>query len=122
MRFELCVTIDPGQFSFSPNHTEFSPIHWLAQDELIESAAYKEEEGLNFSDSPHPSFTELRLNNKRATSSKKKRLLEVISDTPDLLFNVHSDGSIVLWGIKVYNRYVYIIIEKSHYLTTVESM
>ncbi|KAI8971922.1 hypothetical protein BDF20DRAFT_800752, partial [Mycotypha africana] len=64
--------------------TEFSLIHYINCDELLNAVA------VNFkSHSRHEKFDQ-----------KVERIRERIKDTPDFLFRVQTDGSLTLWGIQ----------------------
>jgi hypothetical protein len=71
---------------------EFSPIHYIGCDELRNAInVYK----LRQTSSKHPQYLDQQLD----------KVKDLIRDTPDLLFRLQPDGSIIFWGVQVRDLY-----------------
>lgn len=71
---------------------EFSPIHYIGCDELRNAInVYK----LRQASSKHPQYLDQQLD----------KVKDLIRDTPDLLFRLQPDGSIIFWGVQVIDLY-----------------
>ncbi|KAI8369423.1 uncharacterized protein BYT42DRAFT_109870 [Radiomyces spectabilis] len=96
----LCAVIDPcqslvtaepasedGSIAHIDHGEDFSPIHYIGCDELSSSL---------FRDFQHHSKHE-RLDH------SLDRMRNMVRDTPDLLFRLQSDGSLIFWGVQHLN-------------------
>ncbi|KAL1924188.1 uncharacterized protein VTP21DRAFT_7223 [Calcarisporiella thermophila] len=104
--FQLSAIIDPNQFlvtsqshstssSNSPTPATFPenpilsshylPIHWIPASELLDAISYA-------SVGKDPDLV--------ANNPQLKRLKDLSSETPDLFFQIQTDGSLAIWGIQ----------------------
>ncbi|KAI9477752.1 MAG: hypothetical protein EXX96DRAFT_459246, partial [Benjaminiella poitrasii] len=85
----MCAVIDPNQSlvtseGYNLNDDNFSPIHYIGCDELLSAVQAKFR-----SHSKHERFDQ-----------RVERIRDRVRDTPDLLFRIKADGSLILWGVQ----------------------
>ncbi|ORZ24097.1 RAVE protein 1 C terminal-domain-containing protein [Absidia repens] len=116
-RLYMCAVIDPSQSLvtadsstsiYSSSHhssssttsttedhhhsDEFSPIHYIGCDELRNALSVCK---LRECSSKHPQLLDHQL----------EKVKDLVRDTPDLLFRLQPDGSIIFWGVQYLNSW-----------------
>lgn len=96
-------SIDDENNNNNHDHYEdsFSPIHYIGCDELQNALNVYQ---LHQSVSKHS----------ESISQQIEKVKEMVKDTPDLLFRIQLDGSIIFWGIQV----IYLIFYNGIYFFT----
>lgn len=95
----ISTAVDPSQSLVTLQSSEeeicyedpdcFTPIHWIHPKEFLTSLRMSIE-----------AFSESE-NDRDIVNSGLKKLSNLANDTPDLLYQIQRDGSMVIWGIRV---------------------